>query len=98
MKTLQVNLPGREYQIDIGQNILEIQLPISLKKYSTADVVVVTNTTLQELYPDFVFNLLADSGVKVSTCVLPDGEQYKNLIHKHRSILEFENLNHQIIF
>lgn len=79
MKTLQVNLPGREYQIDIGQNILDIQLPKAVKRNSTAHVVVVTNTTLQELYPNFVFNLLADSGVKVSTCVLPDGEKYKNL-------------------
>ena len=79
MKTLQVNLPGREYQIDIGQNILDIQLPKAVKRNSTAHVVVVTNTTLQEMYPNFVFNLLADSGVKVSTCVLPDGEKYKNL-------------------
>ncbi|HAF89010.1 MAG TPA: 3-dehydroquinate synthase, partial [Deltaproteobacteria bacterium] len=79
MKTLKVNLPGREYQIDIGQNILDIQLPKAVKRNSTAHVVVVTNTTLQELYPNFVFNLLADSGVKVSTCVLPDGEKYKNL-------------------
>ena len=79
MKTLQVNLPGREYQIDIGQNILDMQLPKAVKRNSTAHVVVVTNTTLQELYPNFVFNLLADSGVKISTCVLPDGEKYKNL-------------------
>ena len=79
MKTLKVNLPGREYQIDIGQNILDIQLPKAVKRNSTAHVVVVTNTTLQELYPNFVFNLLADSGVKISTCVLPDGEKYKNL-------------------
>ena len=79
MKTLKVNLPGREYQIDIGQNILDIQLPKAVKRNSTVHVVVVTNTTLQELYPNFVFNLLADSGVKVSTCVLPDGEKYKNL-------------------
>ena len=79
MKTLQVNLPGREYQIDIGQNIIDIQLPKAIKRNSTGHVVVVTNTTLQELYPNFVFNLLADSGVKISTCVLPDGEKYKNL-------------------
>ncbi len=72
-------MPGREYQIDIGQNILDTQLPKAVKRNSTAHVVVVTNTTLQELYPNFVFNLLADSGVKISTCVLPDGEKYKNL-------------------
>ena len=79
MKTLQVNLPGREYQIDIGLNIINNKLPDAIKINSAEHVVVVTNTTLQDLYPDFIFNILADSGVKVSTCVLPDGEEYKNL-------------------
>ncbi|MEZ7974345.1 MAG: 3-dehydroquinate synthase family protein, partial [SAR324 cluster bacterium] len=79
MKTLQVNLPGREYQIDIGLNIINTKLPDAIKINSAEHVVVVTNTTLQDLYPDFIFNILADSGVKVSTCVLPDGEEYKNL-------------------
>ena len=79
MKTLQVNLPGREYQIDIGLNIINYKLPDAIKINSAEHVVVVTNTTLQDLYPDFIFHLLADSGVKVSTCVMPDGEEYKNL-------------------
>ena len=79
MKTLQVNLPGREYQIDIGLNIINKKLPDAIKINAAEHVVVVTNTTLQDLYPDFIFNILADSGVKVSTCVLPDGEEYKNL-------------------
>ena len=79
MKTLKVNLPGREYQIDIGQNILDKQLLKVVKLNAAEHVVVVTNTTLQDLYPDFILNVLADSGVKVSTCVLPDGENYKNL-------------------
>ena len=79
MNSLQVNLPGREYKIDIGLNILESQLPQAVLRNGTDHVVVVTNTTLQELYPACIFDVLADSGVKVSTCVLPDGEQYKNL-------------------
>ena len=79
MKTLKVNLPGREYQIDIGLNILDKQLLEVVKLNVAEHVVVVTNTTLHDLYPDFIFNVLAVSGVKVSTCVLPDGEQYKNL-------------------
>ena len=79
MKTLQVNLPGREYQIDIGLNIINKKLPNAIKINATEHVVVVTNTTLQDLYPDFIYNILADSGVKVSTFILPDGEEYKNL-------------------
>jgi 3-dehydroquinate synthase len=79
MKTLQVNLPGREYQIDIGLNIINKKLPDAVRINSAEHVVVVTNTTLQDMYPDFIFNILADFGVTVSTCVLPDGEEYKNL-------------------
>ncbi len=48
MNSLQVNLPGREYEIDIGLNILEKQLPEAVLRNGTDHVVVVTNTTLQE--------------------------------------------------
>jgi len=47
MNTLQVNLPGREYQIDIGLNIINTKLPDAIKINSAEHVVVVTNTTLQ---------------------------------------------------
>jgi len=79
MKTLHVNLPGREYKIDIGLNILDQLLPEAVLRNSTDHVVVVTNTTLHDLYPDRVSQVLQNSGVRVSTCVLADGEEYKNL-------------------
>lgn len=79
MKTLHVNLPGREYKIDIGLNILDQLLPAAVLSNSTDHVVVVTNTTLHDLYPDRVSQVLQNSGVRVSTCVLEDGEEYKNL-------------------
>ena len=79
MRTLQVKLPGREYDIDIGSNILQEQLPDFVLKKETDLAIVVTNTTLQNLYPDHISNVLKDTGVRVKTCILPDGEQYKNL-------------------
>ena len=79
MRTLQVKLPGRSYNIDIGLNILHKQLPNFVLKKNTDLVVVVTNTTLHNLYPDHISSILEDSGVRVARCVLPDGEQYKNL-------------------
>ena len=60
MNSLQVNLPGREYKIDIGLNILESQLPQAVLRNGTDHVVVVTNTTLQELYPACIFDVLAN--------------------------------------
>ena len=79
MKTLQVILPGRNYNIDIGINILQTQLPNFVLKKDYDQVVVVTNETLHNLYPEHVSSILNDSGIRVSSCVLPDGEQYKNL-------------------
>ena len=79
MKTLHVNLPGREYKIDIGLNILDQLLPAAVLSNSTDHVVVVTNTTLHDMYPDRISQVLQNSGVRVSTCVLEDGEEYKNL-------------------
>ena len=40
MKTLHVNLPGREYKIDIGLNILDQLLPEAVLRNSTDHVVV----------------------------------------------------------
>ncbi len=79
MKTLQVKLPGRSYSIDIGFNILQKQLPNVVLKKGNDLAVIVTNETLQNLYPDHVSSILKDSGIRVAVCVLPDGEQYKNL-------------------
>ena len=79
MKTLQVKFPGRSYNIDIGLNILKTQLLNFVLKKNTDLIVVVTNETLHNLYPNHVSSILNESGIRVTTCVLPDGEQYKNL-------------------
>ena len=79
MKTLQVKLPGRSYNIDIGLNILKTQLLNFVLKKNTDLIVVVTNETLHNLYPNHVSSILNESGIRVTTCVIPDGEQYKNL-------------------
>ena len=57
MNTLQINLPGREYKIDIGLNILDKKLPEPVLVSGTDHVVVVTNTVLQDLYPNCISKL-----------------------------------------
>ena len=79
MHSFKVNLPNFSYKIDIGINILPKCLPEVVKNAHTDHVVVITNTTLQKFYPDLIVNILKGSRVKVSLCVLPDGEKYKNL-------------------
>jgi 3-dehydroquinate synthase len=79
MKTLQVKLPDRSYNIDIGLDILKTQLLNFFLKKNSDLIVVVTNETLHNLYPNHLSRILSESGILVTTCVLPDGEQYKNL-------------------
>ena len=79
MNSINVNLPGRSYKIDVGIHIIDKCLPEAIEDTDTDHVVVVTNTTINKLYPDYIFDILKESGVRISTCVLPDGEEYKNL-------------------
>ncbi|MGN1394609.1 MAG: 3-dehydroquinate synthase [Succinivibrionaceae bacterium] len=79
MKELVVDLGDRSYPIFIEQGLL--LNPEVWKSYITkkSHVVVVTNTTVQTWYLEPLMNSLLKSGFKTYACILPDGEQYKNL-------------------
>ncbi len=79
MKTLEVQIPGYEYIIHIGTQILDEQLPLAIQRFGTELIVVVTNTTIHALYPFHIEKCLESTGLQLETCILPDGEQYKNL-------------------
>ena len=51
MRTLPVELPGREYKIEIGVGNLEESLISSIQSLNPERVVTVTNTTLEKIYP-----------------------------------------------
>ena len=79
MQTLTIQLPGRSYNIGIGTEIVDSDLPQAVSASGATHVVVVTNTTLHDLYPDRITQSLRGWQGQVDTCVLPDGEGYKNL-------------------
>ncbi len=79
MKTVDVQIPGYEYRIEIGSQILAQQLRQAVQKFGRDLVIVVTNTTIHQLYPDHIQQCLRPLNRPVETCVLPDGEQYKTL-------------------
>ncbi|MBF0349653.1 MAG: 3-dehydroquinate synthase [SAR324 cluster bacterium] len=79
MKELRVNIPGYEYNIHIGQGISTVTLPETVTRTKTDMVVVVTNETINRIYPGLVAEMLRETGITVKTCVLPDGEIYKNI-------------------
>jgi 3-dehydroquinate synthase len=79
MRQLTVNLPGREYHIDVGTGIWREKLPQLLRARQVSQAIVVTNETLHQHYPDWLAQELRAHGLDARTCRLPDGEQYKSL-------------------
>jgi 3-dehydroquinate synthase len=76
MKTLIVDLGDRSYPIHIGRNLLG-QADLLRAHIRGRQVMVVSNETVVPLYLDRVLGML--TGLDVSSVILPDGEQYKNL-------------------
>lgn len=76
METLNVDLGDRSYPIFIGSGLLA--QPSLLTDYIQGQsVLVVSNETIAPIYLDKVMSQLND--YKADSCILPDGEQFKNL-------------------
>lgn len=79
MQTLHVELGARRYPIFIGSHLNPQQL---LEPYIHGkQVMIVTNTTVQPLYLAHYVTAIEQLGKIVASCILPDGEQYKNSEH-----------------
>lgn len=79
MKNLSVPIPGYEYSIQIGSGVLKEKLLRVVQEHASELVVVVTNATIHELYPDYLQECLGDLENGIETCILPDGERYKTI-------------------
>lgn len=79
MKKLDVSIPENEYQIHISLDISDSTLSTTIQELASELVVVVTNHTIHELYPNYIAEVIKSTKLQVETCILPDGEQYKNL-------------------
>ena len=79
MKTLYVELGERRYIIKNGSNLNPQEL---LEPYIHGkQVMIVSNDTVAPLYLDRYKAALENLGKTVATCILPDGEKYKNIEH-----------------
>jgi len=82
MQSLQLDLGERSYSIHIGSGLLnqgELITPLLTGK----QVMIVSNTTVAPLYLESLQAglLAANPKLQLTTCILPDGESYKNLAH-----------------
>ena len=76
MITLSVDLGERSYPIYIGENLLGDD-SILLPHIPGKNVLVISNETVAPLYLESTQAML--TGKHTETCILPDGEEYKNL-------------------
>lgn len=76
MITLTVDLGERSYPIYIGESLLG-NSGLLLEHIPGKNVLVVSNETVAPLYLDRTLAML--SGKHVETCILPDGEEHKNM-------------------
>ena len=79
MQTLHVELGDRRYPIFIGS---DLNPQILLEPYIKGrQVMIVSNTTVAPLYLEHYVTALEALDKTVATCILPDGEKYKNIEH-----------------
>ena len=79
MQTLHVELGERRYPIFIGSPLDPKQL---LEPYIHGQqVMIVSNVTVAPLYLSHYQEALESLGKTVATCILPDGEKYKDIQH-----------------
>jgi len=79
MRDLSVNLPGAAYTIHIGAGASSKSLRAMVQEVAKELVVVVTNDTVDGLYPQRIAKELEGLPCRVEHCIVKDGEQYKNL-------------------
>lgn len=82
MHSLNLDLKERSYAIHIGQNLLN-KPHLILPQLNGKQVLVVSNTTVAPLYLEQLTTNLSQAKPElvIKTCILPDGEAYKNLAH-----------------
>ncbi len=92
MKTLRINLPGREYDIHIASGLLE-QTGDYLRGLSHGEkVIIVTDSNVGPIYGETVKNSLQKEGFSVRICEIPAGEESKcreQLFRLYDEMLEF---------
>jgi len=75
-----VDLGSRSYDIHIQAGCLDGIGNAMVKVFERPTrCMVVSNTTVAPLYLERVMKSLGDAGWRVSTCILPDGESFKNI-------------------
>jgi 3-dehydroquinate synthase len=80
MEKIRVELAERSYDISVGWNILD-KIDKAVRSFGfSPKIAVVSNPTVFSLYGKRISESLKKSGFDVLTVIIPDGEEYKDLL------------------
>ncbi len=79
MKTININVSSKNYNINIGKNILTQTGNIIKKLGFDGKILIVTDDNVAPLYLDTVKSSLRGSEIDVCDLILPNGEEHKNM-------------------
>jgi 3-dehydroquinate synthase len=79
MKIVHVDLAKDSYRIEIGRGSLFRAAESILPLMPNNNIVIVTNTTVGDLYSVGLIKSFEEKAVRVSIITIPDGEEYKTL-------------------
>ena len=77
MKTLKINIPGREYDINIEKGILKRAGELLKPLCNGSKATVVTDSNVGPIYADIIKESLEKEGLSVHICQIPAGEESK---------------------
>lgn len=79
MKTININVSSKNYDIHIGKGILSSAGDIIKGLGFDGKILIVTDDNVAPLYLETVENSIANSGIEVYKLILPSGEEHKNM-------------------
>jgi 3-dehydroquinate synthase len=79
MENVKVELGERSYPIAIGTDILS-DLGREIKEFGFSRIAIISNPRVFHLYGERVTDSLKGQGLRTAVVVVPDGEEYKELL------------------
>lgn len=79
MEKIRVELGERSYDIHVGSD-MSGRLAETIKDFQFSRVALISNPTVYGLYGGTLLKSLEESGLAVSSVIIPDGEGYKDLL------------------
>ena len=100
MKTININVSSKNYNIHIGKSILKNAGEVINNLGFNGKVLIVTDDNVAPLYLETVKNSIESVGIQAFSVILPNGEEHKNMdsVMKIYEVAAKNNFNRKDMF